>query len=179
MKNLMVGMIFAVAGTSFIYSISESYARAEDWGCKVILCLSNPGGPTQYAECRPPISRLWQELAKGRSFPTCSGIGFQATQPGYEPYYCNDGYKLTTGFGGRGEEATCVSAILQKVDERFCSSDKNSASDNHGLVISARWKRDGRHAECVGYPTLKPLRRTQPHYVDVIIDGVSSQRVWY
>jgi hypothetical protein len=45
-------------------------ANASEWGCKVVLCLSNPGGPTEYSECRPPIEKLWKHLAKGGSFPT-------------------------------------------------------------------------------------------------------------
>ncbi|RBB38170.1 hypothetical protein DPV79_19020 [Burkholderia reimsis] len=45
--------------------------RADDWGCQVRLCLSNPGGPEQYAECVPPIERLWASLRDGDPFPTC------------------------------------------------------------------------------------------------------------
>lgn len=48
-------------------------ARASDFGCEVLLCLSNPGGPTQYAACVPPITKLWRELALGKGFPVCSG----------------------------------------------------------------------------------------------------------
>jgi hypothetical protein len=47
-------------------------ARADDWGCQVLLCLSNPGGPTEFAECRPPIERLWRHLRRGRPFPNCA-----------------------------------------------------------------------------------------------------------
>jgi len=47
-------------------------ARADDWGCQVLLCLSNPGGPTEFAECRPPIERLWRHLRRGRPFPGCA-----------------------------------------------------------------------------------------------------------
>jgi len=51
-------------------------ARADDWGCQVILCLSNPGGPEQYSECVPPIERLWRALRHGDPFPTCDfGVG--------------------------------------------------------------------------------------------------------
>lgn len=46
-------------------------ARANDWGCQVRLCLSNPDGPEQYAECVPPIERLWAALRDGDPFPTC------------------------------------------------------------------------------------------------------------
>jgi len=50
-------------------------AATGDWGCQVLLCLSNPGGPTQYGACVPPISKLWRSLAKGEAFPTCAGAG--------------------------------------------------------------------------------------------------------
>ncbi|MDS0862197.1 hypothetical protein NUV25_31275 [Burkholderia pseudomultivorans] len=46
-------------------------ARADDWGCQVLLCLSNPGGPEQYGECVPPIEKLWSALRHGDPFPTC------------------------------------------------------------------------------------------------------------
>ena len=55
-------------GTSVI---TPSLAHADDWGCQVILCLSNPGGPEQYAECLPPIEKLWRALRHGDPFPTC------------------------------------------------------------------------------------------------------------
>ncbi|RQT49961.1 hypothetical protein DF050_20835 [Burkholderia cepacia] len=46
-------------------------ARGDDWSCQVSLCLSNPDGPEQYAECVPPIERLWAALRDGDAFPTC------------------------------------------------------------------------------------------------------------
>jgi hypothetical protein len=46
-------------------------AYGDQWGCEVLLCLSNPAGPTAVAECRPPIHRLWRHLARGHSFPSC------------------------------------------------------------------------------------------------------------
>lgn len=50
-------------------------AHASDWGCQVLLCLSNPGGATQYPACVPPITKLWRQLAMGGAFPTCTGGG--------------------------------------------------------------------------------------------------------
>ena len=55
-------------------------AFASDWGCQVVLCLATPGSPTTYAECVPPITRLWQALALGSSFPTCTGVGIRTRQ---------------------------------------------------------------------------------------------------
>ena len=46
-------------------------ALASDYGCQVLLCLSNPGGPTQYGACVPPIYKLWRDLATGKAFPPC------------------------------------------------------------------------------------------------------------
>lgn len=43
-----------------------------NWGCKVLLCLSNPHGPTAASGCQPPISALWSALAHGDPFPSCN-----------------------------------------------------------------------------------------------------------
>jgi len=178
MKSLLLNILLSISCMIPSYLISTSNAWSDDWGCQVILCLSNPGGPTQYAECRPPIQKLWSELAKGHSFPTCSGVGFHSSRPGYEPYYCDAGYRLSGSYGLRGQEATCVSTSLQHVSSSLCSYDR----DNHGRansVLSPRWQREGGRLQCVGYPIARPNRRPQSHYVDVIIDGVGQQRVWY
>lgn len=60
-------------------------ASASDWGCKVILCLATPGSPTTYAACVPPITKLWDALALGGGFPTCTGVGIRTrkTKRGY------------------------------------------------------------------------------------------------
>lgn len=66
-QSWLVGFAL-LAGTSVF---TPGLARADDWGCQVILCLSNPGGPEQYSECVPPIERLWRALRRGEPFPTC------------------------------------------------------------------------------------------------------------
>lgn len=68
----------AVLGTLLM---EPGMARADDWGCQVMLCLSNPGGPEQYAECVPPIERLWAALRHGDPFPTCD-VGAGGSQGG-------------------------------------------------------------------------------------------------
>lgn len=173
MKSLLVGSFSAIVGFVLLYLISGSNARADDWGCQVILCLSNPGGPTQYAECRPPIQKLWRELAKGHSFPACSGVGFQASRPGYEPYFCSDGYRLTTRYGDRGLEASCISTTPQTVSNDECTSNEG------GRATPAHWRWSEGRAVCQRYVTTSPNVRPQPHYVDVTIEGIGKQRVWY
>jgi hypothetical protein len=51
--------------------LASDVAHADDWGCQVLLCLSNPGGPEQYGTCVPPIEKLWSALRHGDPFPTC------------------------------------------------------------------------------------------------------------
>jgi hypothetical protein len=63
-------------------------ACASDWGCQVVLCLATPGSPTKYVQCVPPITKLWNALAVGGSFPTCSGVGVKTKK-------AKHGYDLT------------------------------------------------------------------------------------
>jgi len=179
MKSFFFRTIIATLGLGALYLSSEKNAQAAEWGCQVILCLSNPGGPTQYAECHPPIRKLWRWLAKGRSFPTCSGIGFQSSRPRYEPYYCPYGYRLSGGYGPRGRDGTCVSTAMQPVSNSFCQRSRDSTGRSNGSVISPRWRqRDGRY-QCMAYTASRPLVREKPRYIDVTIDGGGKQRVWF
>lgn len=179
MKSLFFRAIVAALGSASLYTISERSARADDWGCQVILCLSNPGGPTQYGECRPPIEKLWRSLARGHSFPACSGVGFQSSRPRYEPYYCNAGYRLSSGYGARGSDATCISMLPQPVSDSFCQRDRDGGGSSNGTVMSPRWqKEDGRY-QCIGYTVARPFVREKPRYIDVMIDGVGQHRVWF
>ena len=50
---------------------NPAFQPVSNWGCEVLMCLSNPNGPTAVRECEPPINRLWRELAEGRPFPHC------------------------------------------------------------------------------------------------------------
>lgn len=50
-----------------------STAHADDYGCKVLLCMANPKGPTAENECKPPIERFLMEQARKppEKKPTC------------------------------------------------------------------------------------------------------------
>lgn len=76
----MQRMHLAVAVPIIAMSMHTVPARANDLGCQVLLCLSNPGGATQYGACVPPMTKLWQKLATGGSFPGCSGGGVAKTK---------------------------------------------------------------------------------------------------
>ena len=66
-------LAFAMAGLAAVTVPQPAYAS--DWGCQVVLCLATPGSPTTYAECVPPITKLWNVLALGGSLPACTGVG--------------------------------------------------------------------------------------------------------
>jgi hypothetical protein len=72
-----VALIINLAASVF----ASGLAHADDWGCQVILCLSNPSGPEQYGECVPPIEKLWNALRHGDPLPTCDfgGASSQGT----------------------------------------------------------------------------------------------------
>ena len=54
----------------------SQYAYADDWGCQVMLCMSNPAGPMAVAECVPPMQRLYDAMSrKGFQWPTCDLAG--------------------------------------------------------------------------------------------------------
>ncbi len=78
-------LLLAVAG--------GTAAQASEHGCRVLLCLANPssnGGPRGVAECVPTINKLYDDLSKGHSFPTCDladgNDGRSYARHVYDPY---------------------------------------------------------------------------------------------
>jgi hypothetical protein len=57
----------------FLITFFSSAARADNWGCEVLLCLSNPSGPTAVSQCEPPIKKLYSVLSQKPpgDFPKC------------------------------------------------------------------------------------------------------------
>ena len=76
-RNALVALSLAMT-----LSAIPAVAHADDWGCQVLLCLANPGGPEQYSACVPPIDKLWTALRHGDLFPTCD---FSAGLAGLSP----------------------------------------------------------------------------------------------
>ena len=56
-------------------SLGTGMSANDEWACKVKMCMANPGGPTEFAECVDPIQRLKRHLAKGKPFPVCKFLG--------------------------------------------------------------------------------------------------------
>lgn len=86
----------ALALISAASIFAPSVAQASDWGCQVLLCLSNPGGPEQYSACVRPIEKLWSALRHGDPFPICDfgaggSPGTFATNTFASGGYCREG----------------------------------------------------------------------------------------
>ena len=101
-----------------------STALADDWGCQVMLCLSNPGGPEQYGECVPPIEKLWRALRHGDPFPSCDfgegkAQGTSATNTFASAGYCRE--DLLVWGGPEQSELLCraTGAINVEIDHRL------------------------------------------------------------
>lgn len=80
-KSIRLCALLLGAGLLF----SSPGANASDYGCRVLLCLANPKGPTAVSECEPPIRQLFRDLAKGKPFPRCdfSGPGGSSSKGTY------------------------------------------------------------------------------------------------
>lgn len=141
----------ALLAAGFI-GLSVSVARADDWGCTILLCLANPGGPTQYAACVPPVTRLWSHLKRGGTFPTCSGAGSSTSPIGYDPYEpCEDGYVLRE----LGRDGASQPACVSSKPVRYC---------------------DGADEACQPHDVQAVRHRAQPNFIDVTgADGVSTR----
>lgn len=69
-----------------VFVTLTSAAQADDWGCKVLLCLANPKGAMAEETCRPPIIRLYESLTKRDPdpFPSCdSANGAAVAKQGF------------------------------------------------------------------------------------------------
>lgn len=172
---------------------------ASDWGCQVLLCLSDPRGPTTESECQPPIRKLWKHLAKGKSFPTCEIAGDAENGSGsfarpvfnyYDP--CPEGTNPAAGYVAQGAEGDQIGWRQAKTE--LSAGGAPNRSDGLGGTTNV-----GRRA-CVAhrlgtfhtrFGSDEPSRIVQvygrvvwqepqnPRAIDVYIDGALHHRTRY
>jgi len=170
MKLFITGAAISI---SLLTAFSQN-AIADEWGCEVILCLANPGGPMQYKECVKPVKKLYRHLAKGKSFPKCSGAGYSVSRPVYEPYSCEIG-ELTYGHNPRNGRrvATCQTTKLVERPLNECSDIRGSGRGKEGI-------RGGEHnPKCYRYEQSPPIAHEKPNRITVNITGQQSQTIRY
>ena len=144
---------------------AASNARADNFGCTVMLCLVSPGGPMQFAECRPTIKKLYNILYNRGSFPSCQeaeGNGL-TTKKGTEPWVpCADGYDTVTDDVNLGVDSMSMRVCRKVVGYREVKS--------HGEGIR----------KIPVYDQYNQQMRPEPHYVEVWHEGAQKgERFWY
>ena len=87
--------------------------KADDEGCTVILCLSNPAGWSAVAECVPPVQRALKNIAKGR-FPSCSYASGTLDGAKARVGYVQDGIMIDS----EGIERPVLVRVLEFTDAR-------------------------------------------------------------
>ncbi|MCA0341829.1 MAG: hypothetical protein LCH99_19140, partial [Proteobacteria bacterium] len=76
-------------------------------------------------------------------------------------------------------DGTCVSTSMQPVSDSLCRRDRDNAGGGNGSVISPRWQQIDGRTQCMAFTLSRPLVREKPRYIDVTIEGVGKQRVWF
>lgn len=86
-------------------------AKADDYGCRVLMCMSNPHGPMAENECRPPIQKFIMGQAKKPKDPqpTCEEAQNTSMQMAMRPY---DQCPVGTSTLGQNAEAIQLSPQL-------------------------------------------------------------------
>lgn len=75
--------------TAAVFAALSASAQADEYGCQVLLCLSNPNGPMAVQQCEPPIQRFLREQAErpAKPFPRCEEANGKAVATaGLNPY---------------------------------------------------------------------------------------------
>ena len=131
-KSLLV--YASLAGAMSLFSQT---AKADDWGCQVLLCLSDPRGPTTESECKPPIHKLWDHLRKGKPFPSCDmAVNSSNGKRSYaklvhDPYDpCPDGTKPAGGYIAQSDSSDRKE--WRKLKYSFSSHGRNNNDDGRG-----------------------------------------------
>jgi len=170
-------------------SLSAPVAQADDYGCTVLLCLSNPNGPKAVAECVGPINRLYEDLRKGRGFPHCDlaktptgsseavlgrnyfddcPAGLQALAAGEYAFQSNKTDQIYqgigTGEGGAYGQKVCVGRLVGQTSINIYSGDSSETQS----VPAGIYDR---------VTLMNPA--ASPSYIDVMIDGKRFTRVRY
>ncbi|WP_157067792.1 hypothetical protein [Desulfosarcina cetonica] len=162
MKPLKLSLVvFSVICTLSGYTL----APASEWGCKCILCISNPGGATEFSECEPPIRKLKRHLEHGGSFPKCESAAAAGytTKQGYVKYYtCEESY---------GEGWDPIKVFGKHYCRKFIG---------YKIVITEYGDSGTTHKRKVkDYEYQKRKKRENPYYIDLVASDGTTQRFWY
>lgn len=157
----------AILGVCAI-SLLSLPAQASSWGCEVLLCLSNPAGPTAVSECEPPIEKLYDHLRDGGDFPSC-------TQADGSPI---PGIEITKG---RQRLRECPAGTTDTGRVRTNGDGHMSWQRTSRIcrVNGSKTCRFGGHADGCEYRYVLPGVRSKPNWIRVNNNGVIGQPFWW
>lgn len=176
-------------------------SHASDYGCTVLLCLSDPRGPRTESECRPPIDKLFRDLAKGRGFPSCAMAGSSSTGEGSFAKYvskpfdvCPTGLTPKSGYIAKGDPKDYENnrknrwRYLSKGTHAFSDS-REGSSYGESRPVAPRacvknhlgsytfWDDETRNTVNVYEEVVWQKRHRNPRAIDVYIDSEHYKRV--
>lgn len=184
-----------------VFGLFSRAVLADQWGCEVLLCLSNPAGPTAVKECEPPIHRLWDHLRDGHEFPTCD-----MAKDGKSSAYVKQGFNFfdpcppgtrPLARGERAVQAQSTGGMRAAWNPASVSEVRTGIGDGEGYSFSDRYAKpiplvcvgnqvgttsvspDGRSRFRVSvYDRVTTLRpQGSPRIIDVFINDVLFRRV--
>jgi hypothetical protein len=192
---------FSVIGAILAATISP--AMAEDFGCKVLLCLANPAGPRAEPQCRDDIDRLYRDLHRGKPMPVCnmasansSSGSAQAVQRQVWHDECPEGTtSLANGVraiqgaappGGVTYNATWTEAYtgigetdgITFTDEGQKVAQKVCVGNKVGVAISSNYDHTYDSVDIYDRVVLIDPA-SSPDVIDVLINGQLNRRVRY
>jgi hypothetical protein len=194
-NKLLVSLFLVTAG------FGGSAAHASEYGCKVLLCLANPksnGGPMGVAECQPPISQLYHDLAHGDSFPKCDQPDGNDASQHYAAqvsnYYdpCPAGTKPAPAGTGVVAGTAAAQRGMFKTSGQAAISESQTTND-HGVVSSVGPQacvgnlvgtysvgdRDSGFTQYGVYDRVVWQQAQSPRAIDVYVNGTLQTRVHY
>jgi hypothetical protein len=171
--------ILLIIGALCVFGMAGSNLIASDWGCQCILCLSNPGGATQYSECKPPIHRLERHLERGGSFPSCDEAQCNGVdmRKGWEWYYpCEEAYGegFETAYVSRStREHTFRLPVCRKITG-YVQRQVDCWENKAGRLIGCRTVMMPEYDE-------RPMKeRSKKRYIEIVTEGQTlGQRYYY
>ena len=117
----MKKLLLLVAISTLLVVVQEpKIVAASDTGCKIVLCVSNPGGARQYAECHKPIDVLENCLKHHKPIPKCNEANASFGRQFF--YTCEEAYgegyveRMDGGGGYDGGGFLCSKIIRYEYD---------------------------------------------------------------
>ena len=162
-------------------------AYASDYGCNVLLCLSNPasnGGAEGVPECVQPIEQLYDDLDHGRPFPSCDTANSSYAQQIFDPYDPCPAPLIPAPQGQavvQGDANGSVTAIAQISEAAYSAHSPRACVGK--LLGQCRTCMQGLPNEYIGvnsanvYDQIVWQQWKNPSAIDVYIDGKFYQRV--